>query len=84
MKYYYLLLLFYIGACQQRDKPGDAAAIDKIPKMRSAVNKQPVASYLIPVGDPRLDRKFGVDIYETKFTFKYLLVMQYDGMIQND
>ncbi len=57
---------------------------DVIPTIREKVNKQPVANYLIPMGDPKLDRKFGVEIFETPSTFKYLLMMYYDGTVQQD
>lgn len=36
------------------------------------------------MGDPKLDRKFGVQIFETPSTFKYLLLMYYDGTEQQD
>ena len=91
MKYYCLFFLICISACEQTNKtgnkkPGDnnGSPGDIIPATRVTVNNNPVASYSVPMGDPRLDRKFGVEIYETKYTFRYLLVMQYDGMIQTD
>ena len=80
-KCYYLIFLICISACIQKNKPANK---NTIPEVRITVNKNPVASYLIPMGNPKLDRKFGVEIYETPYTFKYLLVMQYDGMIQTD
>ena len=83
MKYYYIIFLISIISCHQKNTPG-AEKVSEIPQLRSTVNKKPVASYIIPMGDPRLDRKFGVDIFETKYTFKYLLEMQYDGMEQED
>lgn len=79
MKYYYVILLICISACSQKNK---SANKNTIPEVRATVSKNPVASYLISMGNPKLDRKFGVEIYETPYTFKYLLVMQYDGMIQ--
>ena len=36
------------------------------------------------MGDPKLDRKFGAEVFETPETFKYFLVMYFDGTIQND
>jgi hypothetical protein len=91
MKHYYLVFLICISACKQKNKSENITPAEKnisftkdAPPLRNTVSKKPVASYLIPVGDIRLDRKFGVEIYETPHTFKYLLVMQYDGMIQND
>ena len=75
-----------MSACTQKNKLNYEGLANKnvIPELRTAVSKNPVASYLIPMGNPKLDRKFGVEIYETPYTFKYLLVMQYDGMIQTD
>jgi len=89
---YAFITIFLMGmiACNQKtsSNKNEAAKIefakDTVPEIRSTINKKPVASYTIPMGDPRLDRKFGVNIYETPHTFKYLLQMQYDGMIQTD
>ena len=75
--------------CAEKDKKNEhkkpaAISNDTIPATRLNVNKKPVASYVIPMGDPKLDRKFGVEIYQTPETFKYLLVMYHDGTIQDD
>ena len=75
-KYLLFLLIILIGSCADSE--------NDIPKKREKVNKVPVASYVIPMGDPKLDRKFGVQIFETPFTFKYLLMMYYDGTEQQD
>ncbi len=75
-KYFLFLLIILIGSCA--DNKND------IPEKRENVNKDPVASYVIPMGDPKLDRKFGVQIFETPFTFKYLLMMFHDGTEQQD
>ena len=87
MRYWYIIFLICISACEQKNHKGSAdenASADTIPELRDTVSKNPVASYSIPMGDPRLERKFGVEIYETNYTFKYLLVMQYDAMVQTD
>jgi hypothetical protein len=57
---------------------------DTIPVTRKEVNKNPVASYIIPIGNPKLEYKFGVNVYETSETFKYLMRMQYEGMLVTD
>lgn len=57
---------------------------DTIPEIRTEVSKKPVASYWVPVGNPALQFKFGVDVFETRQTFNYLLRMQYEGMIVTD
>lgn len=57
---------------------------DTIPETRKTVNKKPVDQYYVTVGDPKLDRRFGVSIYETAFTFQYLLHMQYEAMLVTD
>ena len=90
MKYWYIISLICISACHQKNKldhkglADENASTDTIPEVRDTIGKSPVASYSIPMGDPRLERKFGVEIYETNYTFKYLLVMQYDAMVQTD
>lgn len=75
-KYFLFLLIILFSSCA--DNKND------IPEKRDNVNKDPVASYVIPMGDPKLDRKFGVQIFETPFTFKYLLMMFHDGTEQQD
>ncbi len=86
-----IIFLFYTSSCKQKNTSNQQNASGKdvrsdniIPEYRKTINNKPVASYSVAMGDPRLDRKFGVEIYETNFTFKYLLVMQYDAMIQSD
>ncbi len=75
-KYFLFLLIILIGSC--------AGNKNDIPEKRENVNKDPVASYVIPMGDPKLDRKFGVQIFETPNTFKYLLIMFHDGTEEQD
>jgi len=75
-KYLLFLLIILIGSCANNK--------NDIPEKRENVNKDPVASYVIPMGDPKLDKKFGVQIFETPFTFKYLLIMFHDGTEQQD
>ena len=55
-----------------------------IPTIRKTVKSNPVASYVIPMGDPKLDRKFGTEIYETSETFKFKLVLYNDGTVVTD
>lgn len=85
MKYYYLALIILISACGEKNKNsnGERVSNDTIPAVRATVSKKPVASYWV-VMDKVLDRKFGVDVYETANTFTYSLSMQYDGMVQKD
>ncbi len=89
-KYFYLFFIILIGGCVEKNKlkgneeKTEAISNDTIPAIRKNISKKPVATYIIPMGDPKLDRKFGVEIYETSQTFKYLLVMYYDGIIEND
>jgi hypothetical protein len=71
-------IIILISACSHKLKA------PVIPETRKEINKNPVATYLITVGDPRLERKFGVEVYETPFTFKYLLAMQYEGIQETD
>ena len=75
-KYFFPFIFIFICSCAENKKT--------IPPTRKTINKNPVATYLIPMGDPKLDRKFGAEIFETPETFKYLLVMYYDGTVQND
>ncbi|HEX8331849.1 MAG TPA: hypothetical protein VF622_04460 [Segetibacter sp.] len=90
MKYYLIPFLFFIG-CSQSDERRNSGlnkttkvTNDTIPEVRKEVSHKPVASYMIPIGDPRLEYKFGVLIYETPQTFKYLMRMQYEGMVVTD
>lgn len=76
VKYLSLILIIIICGCSNNNK--------NIPATRKTVNTKAVASYVIPMGDPQLDRKFGAEVFETPETFKYLLVMYFDGTTQND
>lgn len=85
---YYLLAVFCVIACadqnavQSIDVSDTTSFVsnDTISELRLDVSDKPVASYIVPVNDPKLGYKFGVDIYETPMTFRYLLRMQYEGM----
>jgi hypothetical protein len=90
MKYNFYFLLIILGCSQGNDKHVSGSGKttqrtnDTIPDVRKVVNKNPVASYIIPIGNPALEYKFGVTIYETPETFKYHMRMQYEGMIVTD
>ena len=74
-----VIIIILISACSNNSSKNSA-----IPEVRKEISKNPVASYLVTVGDPRLDQKFGVEIFETPYTFKYLLAMQYEGIQETD
>ena len=74
-----VIIIILISACSNNNSKTSI-----IPEVRKEINKKPVASYLVTVGDPRLDQKFGVEVYETPNTFKYLLMMKYGGMEETD
>ena len=57
---------------------------DTIPQLRPTISKKPVASYIVQVNDPKLERTFGIRIYETKFTFRYLMRMHYEAVEDTD
>lgn len=96
MNCFYLISILWLAACtgssssdksRQGKKGADTAIVtsnDTIPETRKTVSRKPVDSYYVTVGDPKLDRKFGVSIYETSFTFQYLLHMQYEAMLVTD
>jgi len=94
MKYYCFLLLAGLTACQgNHPSPAKATAAadsttfvtnDTIPEIRKTISKKPVASYLVPVNDPKLERTFGVSVYETPLTFQYVLKMHYEAMEVTD
>lgn len=91
MKYFFLVLITGIAACNNRELQSQDStestlfvSHDTVPELRTTVRKEPVASYHVPVGDRKLERNFGVSVYETPFTFKYLLEMQYESMEETD
>lgn len=92
MRYLYLLIILLLGACEQKndlssEDTNDTTTFitnDSIPEIRITVSKKPVASYLLPVGNPKLKYKFGVEVYETPKTFNYLLRMQYEWLKVSD
>lgn len=69
---------------KQARQPASLITNDTIPEIRKSVQSRPVASYLVPVNDPKLDRKFGVSVYETHETFRYLLRMRYEAIEETD
>ena len=75
-KYFITFFLILLCSCAEKKTT--------IPTTRDTINKKPVASYIIPMGDPKLDRKFGAEIFETPETFKFKLVIYNDGAIVND
>ena len=82
-----ILLIVLFAACNQNkpklSKEVNAVSNDTISPARKNVSKTPVAEYIVTM-DAKLDRKFGVRIFETQQTFKYLLVMYYDAMVEKD
>ena len=78
-KYLSLILIIIIFGCSNNNSNNNT-----IPTTRKTVNAKPVAAYVIPMGDPKLDRKFGTEIYETPETFKFKLVLYNDGTVVND
>lgn len=81
-KLYFILFISFLLSCT--GCKSDFAKNNNVPDMRIDPNPKAIASYMVPMGDPKLDRRFGVEVFETPFTFKYLLSMQYDGMTQSD
>jgi hypothetical protein len=84
----FFLILISCSQNSERQNNGSHKTIkatnDTIPEVRKDVSDKPVASYMIPIGNPKLEYKFGVTIYETPQTFKYLMRMQYEGMVVTD
>jgi len=89
-KYFYLFIIVFIYSCVQKnndrgnEEKTEVVSNDTISVIRKSISNKPVATYVIPMGNPKLDRKFGVEIFETRETFKYLLVMYNDGTVQDD
>ena len=85
-----LLLMVCAWACnqpgtQEKSSPRvQTLTHDTIPETRAQVSKKAVASYYAVVGDPKLDRRFGVSVYETPLTFRYVLRMQYEAVQATD
>ena len=92
MKYTVLFVVLLAFGCsgnpgkENNASSASAANIsnDTIPVTRKQVSKSPVASYMIPINNPLLHQYFGAKVYETPSTFKYLVKMQYEGMIETD
>ena len=86
MKYCCVLAILLFSCGEKNNNTSTAGrpvSNDTVPIVRRSVSKKPVASYWVVMNEI-LDRKFGVDVYETPNTFKYFLSMQYDGMVQTD
>jgi hypothetical protein len=91
MKNATIIFIIFLLACKQNasleSKKGNETTTyvtnDTIPEIRKEVSKKPVASYWVQI-NPVLEQKFGVDIFETRKTFQYLLKMRYENMIVKD
>jgi hypothetical protein len=91
MRYITVFLVLIIISCSEnsRQQAKTAGTVtyksnDTVPIVRKRISKTPVASYMIPINNPVLQQYFGVKVYETPHTFRYLLRMQYEGMIETD
>lgn len=93
MKFYFLPVLLYLSSCADnslmKDKEMGASSTsfetnDTVSLRRETVAKKPVASYIVPINDPKLNQTFGVEVYETPQTFQYLLRMHYESMQATD
>ena len=92
MKAAYYFIFLWLAACTNRNSVEPAPASDTtsytsndtVSEVRLKVSSKPVASYFVPINDPKLGYKFGVAIYETPLTFRYLMRMQYEGMRVTD
>jgi hypothetical protein len=88
MKHLYLLLIILTLSCSQSSElesedASDTTSFvtnDTIPHKRDKVSKKPVASYMVPIGNPKYGYRFGVNVYETSNTFRYVLDMHYESL----
>lgn len=91
MKYFFVIFIACLQACNNKELQSKVStestlivSHDTIPDIRATVSKKPVASYRVVAGDPKLERYFGVAIYETGLTFSYLLRMEYEAIVETD
>ena len=88
MKNCFVIIIFFLCACgdntilESKDASDTTTFIsnDTVPIVRKVVSDKPVASYLVSVNDPKLERSFGVAIFETPYTHQYLMRMHYEAM----
>jgi hypothetical protein len=68
--------------------PIDSAAkkdvVPEVPEKRSTVNLKPVVVFEKPVADNLNKWKFSVKLYETNYTFRYKVDMQYQEVTGSD
>jgi hypothetical protein len=50
------------------------------PELRDHVKKEPVAEYKVRTGNKLNELYFTVRLYETKYTMRYLVKMDYEGL----
>jgi hypothetical protein len=92
MNYKALLFSILVYSCagnsNQERQPADSSDIvisnDTIPMTRNKVSKKAVAAYVVPINNPLLKQYFGVEVFETRQTFHFLLKMQYEGVLETD
>jgi hypothetical protein len=66
------------------DSTEKSDAVPEIPEKRSTVNAKPVMVFEKPVADNLNKWKFSVKLYETDYTFKYKVDMQYQEVTGTD
>lgn len=94
MKYLCIIVLLFLFACSTNTAPQNKNSTDTatttiintdtVPETRTTVNHKPIASYIVPVNDPKLGRTFGVEVYETPATFDYVMRMHYEAVEETD
>jgi hypothetical protein len=86
MKFYFSIILLALVSCGQKDHSQAAGELptDSIPKTRTNVKTQAVASYSQKTNDKLNDWRFAVDLYETPATFKFLMKIEYETLNESD
>lgn len=66
------------------DKKPDLPLFKRNPETRDQVKKEPVAEYKVKTENKLNELYFTVRLYETKFTMKYVVKMDYEGLTGED
>ncbi|QEC43880.1 hypothetical protein [Pseudobacter ginsenosidimutans] len=88
------LIPFLVLACEsapgKKEEPAAPATkevvnpAENVPSERKEVKTEPVASYRVKTDDPLNDFFFGVELYETKKTFHYLMKLEFETIDGKD
>ncbi len=89
---YFILVSWIFSACGDTTGPAPTTATataatpadKKVALKRTTVKKEAIAAYSEKIPNPLNDWRFGVKLFETENTFRYLMKIEYEEMREQD